>query len=131
MCLADSSQWMSANNLKLNFDKTELLFLHGKTFPLHDLSFTTENTVVSLARTKRNPAVSLDDKLSFAANITATTHSCIYSTTSGEYVHSPSMRQHRFWSRQALVIPSRIMQLTGGVPAWAIQSLQCTLNAAA
>ena len=130
-CLAGSSQWMSANHLKLTFDKTELLFLHGKLFLFHDLSSTTENTVVSLAQTKKNPGVSLDDKLSFAANITATTHSCKYSTTSGEYDHSLSMRRHRFWSRQALVSLSRIMQLTGDVPAWAIRLLQSILNAAA
>ena len=29
-CLADISQWMSAHHLKLNLDKTELLFLPGK-----------------------------------------------------------------------------------------------------
>ena len=32
-CLTDISQWMSAHNLKINLDKTELLFLPGKGSP--------------------------------------------------------------------------------------------------
>ncbi|CDQ78690.1 unnamed protein product [Oncorhynchus mykiss] len=37
-CLADISTWMSAHHLKLNFDKTELLFLPGKTCALLHLT---------------------------------------------------------------------------------------------
>lgn len=42
--LADISQWMSAHHLKLNLDKTELLFVPGKASPVCDLFITTENS---------------------------------------------------------------------------------------
>ena len=44
-CLTDISQWMSAHHLKINLDKTELLFLSGKASPTHDLPITFENSV--------------------------------------------------------------------------------------
>jgi hypothetical protein len=34
---------MSAHHLKLNFDKTELLFLSGNTYSLKDLSITVDS----------------------------------------------------------------------------------------
>ncbi len=62
-CLADISEWMSADHLKLNLDQTKLLFLPGKASPIHDLSINIENSM-SPARITRNLGVTLDDKLS-------------------------------------------------------------------
>ncbi|KAJ8375252.1 hypothetical protein SKAU_G00058320 [Synaphobranchus kaupii] len=44
-CLTDISEWMATHHLKLNLDKTELLFMPYKTSPLHDLSITVDGTV--------------------------------------------------------------------------------------
>lgn len=50
-CLTDISQWMPAHQLKLSLDKTKLRFLPWEVPPIHDLSITIENAVVSLAQT--------------------------------------------------------------------------------
>jgi hypothetical protein len=73
-CLADISAWMSDHHLKLN--KTELLYLLGKACPLHDLSISVDNSTVSPSQSAKNLGVTLDNTLSFSANIKAVTHSC-------------------------------------------------------
>ncbi|KAK9535963.1 hypothetical protein VZT92_005791 [Zoarces viviparus] len=75
-CLADISKWMTTHQLKLNLDKTELLFLPGKGCPHRDVSNTIDDTVVMPTRTARNLGVTLDDQLSFSANIASVTRSC-------------------------------------------------------
>ena len=75
-CLADISKWMAAHHLKLNLDKTELLFIPGKRCPHRDMSITIEDTVVKTAPTARILGVILDDKLSFSDHIAATARSC-------------------------------------------------------
>ncbi|XP_044077145.1 uncharacterized protein LOC122887736, partial [Siniperca chuatsi] len=127
--LADISQWMSAHHLKLNLNKTELLFFPGKASPIHDLSITNENSVVSSAQTARNLGVTLDDQLSFAANIAVTTCSCRF-----------NIRRMRLFVTQeagrvlvqALVISHLhyCNSLLAGVPACAIRA-QHIQNAAA
>ncbi len=52
------------------------VFIRLSCSPVHVLSITIENSVVSLAQTARNLLVTLDDQVSFAANITVTTCSC-------------------------------------------------------
>ena len=54
-CLADISTWMSAHHLKLNLDKTELLFLLGKACPLQDLSITVDNSTMSPSADCKEP----------------------------------------------------------------------------
>ena len=73
MCLADISAWMSAHHLKLNLDKTELLFHPGKACPLKDLSITIDNSTVSASECAKNLGVTLDNTLSFSTNIKAVT----------------------------------------------------------
>jgi hypothetical protein len=58
---------MSAHHLKL--DRTELLFLPGKLCPLKDLSITVDNFKVSPSQSTKNLGVTLDNTLSFSANI--------------------------------------------------------------
>jgi hypothetical protein len=67
---------MSAHHLKLNFDKTEWLFLPVKACPLKDLSITVDNSTVSPSQSTKNLDVTLDNTLLFSANIKAVTHSC-------------------------------------------------------
>lgn len=76
--LCDNFQWMSAHYLKLNLDKTELLFLPGKASPIHDLSINIELCGVP-QRTARNLSVTLDYRLFFTAIImTADSFSTTY-----------------------------------------------------
>ncbi|KAM4549396.1 uncharacterized protein PAE49_017310 [Odontesthes bonariensis] len=75
-CLADISGWMSMQHLKLNLDKTELVFLPGKGCPFRDLAITMDDSVVTSTRTARNLGVTLDDELSFSPNIASVTRSC-------------------------------------------------------
>jgi len=53
---------MTANHLKLNLDKTELLFIPGKDLPSDGPTFTIEDIKVSPAPTARNLGVVLDDQ---------------------------------------------------------------------
>ncbi|XP_071370358.1 uncharacterized protein [Centroberyx affinis] len=78
-CLKDISAWMSVHHLKLNFDKTELLFLPGKDCPLTDLSISIDNTTVLPSQTAKNLGVILDNQLSCPAYLAATTRSCRFS----------------------------------------------------
>ena len=67
-CLADISDWMSAHYLKLNLDKTELLFLPGKACPLKDFSITVDNSTVSPSQSAKNLGVTLDNTLTFSTS---------------------------------------------------------------
>jgi hypothetical protein len=59
-----------------NLDKTELLFLSGKACLLQDLSIMDDNSTVSPSQIAKNLGVTLDNTLSFSANIKAVTRSC-------------------------------------------------------
>jgi len=67
---------MTANDLKLNLDKTELLFVPGKDCPQMDLLVTIEDINVSPALIARNFGEVLDDQLSCNANNTPVARSC-------------------------------------------------------
>ena len=68
---------MSAHHLKLNLDKRQvLLFFLGKACPLQDLSITIDNSTMSPSQSAKNLGVTLDNTLSFSANIKPVTHSC-------------------------------------------------------
>ncbi len=66
--------WLTSLNGSLHTTWSSAL-ARRKESPVHDLSINTESSEVSPAQTARNLCVTLDDQLSFAANITATTHS--------------------------------------------------------
>ncbi|XP_056292392.1 uncharacterized protein LOC130207733 [Pseudoliparis swirei] len=123
---------MSAHHLKINPDKTELLFLPGKGSPTHDLTTTFNSSVLAPTLTARNLGVTLDSQLSLTANIAATTRSCRY------MLHIRRIRPLLTQKAaqvlvQALVI-SRLdycNSLLAGLPAKAIRPLQLIQNAAA
>jgi len=107
-CLTDISQWMSAHHLRINPDKTELLFLPGKGSPTHDLTITFNSFVLAPTLTARNLGVTLYSQLSLTANIIATARSCRY-----------------------MLHIRRIHPPLAGLPAKAIRPLQLIQNAAA
>ena len=75
-CLADISSWMARYHLKLNLDKTELLYIPHRTSPLPELSVTVDGTTVTASRSARNLGVVLDDQLDFKEQVAATSRSC-------------------------------------------------------
>ncbi|XP_070985515.1 mucin-5B-like [Oncorhynchus clarkii lewisi] len=58
-------------------NKTELLFLQGKACLLKHFSITIDNSEVSPSQSAKNLGVTLDNILSFSANIKAVTRSCM------------------------------------------------------
>ena len=75
-CLADISSWMARYHLKLNLDKTELLFIPHRTSPLPELSVTVDGKTVTASHSVRNLGVVLDDQLDFKEQVAATSRSC-------------------------------------------------------
>ena len=132
-CLTDISKWMTTHHLKLNLDKTELLFLPGKGCPHRDLSITIDTTVASPTQSARNLGVILDDRLSFTANIATITRSCRFLLYNIRKIRPFLTEQTAQILIQALVI-SRLdycNSLLAGAPASAIRPLQLVQNAAA
>ena len=122
---------MTSQHLKINPDKTELLFLPGKVLPAHDLMITFNNSV--LAPTARNLGVTLDSQLSLTANITATTRSCRYMLYNIRRIRPLLTQKAAQVLVQALII-SRLdycNSLLAGLPAGAIRPLQLIQNSAA
>ncbi|XP_071242984.1 apoptotic protease-activating factor 1-like isoform X3 [Salvelinus alpinus] len=131
-CLADISVWMTDHHLKLNLDKTELLFLPGKDCPFHDLAITVDNSIVS-SQSAKNLGVILDNTLSFSTNIKAVTRSCRFMLYNIRRVRPCLTQEAAQVLIQALVI-SRLdycNSLLAGLPACAIKPLQLIQNAAA
>ncbi|KAJ8335100.1 hypothetical protein SKAU_G00407390 [Synaphobranchus kaupii] len=130
---SEISEWMATHHLKLNLDKTELLFMPYKTSPLHDLSITIDGTMVAASHSARNLGVVLDDQLDFKEHIRATARSCrflLYNTRRiGPYLTT--------YSTQILVQTMVTSQLDycnsplASLPACAILPLQLIQNAAA
>ncbi|KAK5915961.1 hypothetical protein CesoFtcFv8_001506 [Champsocephalus esox] len=124
---------MSAHHLKLNLDKTELLFLPGKDCPTLDLTINIGTSVVSPTQTARNLGVTLDNNLSFTANIAATTRCCRYTLYNIRRIRPQLTQKATQVLAQALVI-SRLdycNSLLAGLPACAIRPLKLIQNAAA
>ena len=132
-CLADISEWMSEHHLKLNLDKTELMFLPGKGCPHRDLAITIDTAVVTSTRTARNLGVTLDDGLSFSANIASVTRSCRFLLYNIRRIRPFLTEKAAQVLIQALVI-SRLdycNSLLAGAPACDIKPLELVQKAAA
>ena len=79
-CLDDFAQWMSANRLKLNPDKTEFMrCATARRLPqLAKEVVTFGNSSILPATTVRNLGVVVDQKLSFQSHVNKTVSSCFY-----------------------------------------------------
>ncbi|XP_075304653.1 uncharacterized protein LOC142366593 [Odontesthes bonariensis] len=133
VCLADISGWMSMHHLKLNLDKTELVFLPGKACPFRDLAITMDDSVVTSTRTARNLGVTLDDELSFSPNIASVTRSCRFLLYNIRRIRPFLTDKAAQVLIQVLVI-SRLdycNSLLAGAPSSAIRPLELVQKAAA
>ena len=132
-CLADISQWMTAHHLKLNPDKTELLFFPGKACLTQELTISIDNALVTSVPTAKNLGVVLDSQMSFKAHIAAVTRSCRFTLYNIRRIR-PFLTQD---SAQLLVQAAVISKLDycnsllTGLPACALKPLQLIQNAAA
>ena len=132
-CLADISKWMAAHHLKLNLDKTEVLFIPGKRCHHRDLSITIENTVVTTTPTVRILGVILDNQLSFSDQIAATARSCRFQLYNIRRIRPFLTKEATQLLIQATVI-SRLdycNSLLAGTPECAIKPLELIQKAAA
>ncbi|XP_076012079.1 uncharacterized protein LOC143004811 [Genypterus blacodes] len=124
---------MSKHHLKLNLDTTEMVFLPGKDCPHRDLAITIDDSVVTSTRTVRNLGVTLDDQLSFPANIASVTRSCRFLLYNIRRIRPFLTDKAAQVLIQALVI-SRLdycNSLLAGAPASAIRPLELVQKAAA
>ncbi|XP_070960633.1 uncharacterized protein [Oncorhynchus clarkii lewisi] len=126
---------MLAQHVKLNLDKLELLFLPGKACPLKDLSIKVDNYTVSPSLSAKNIGVTLNNTLSFSANIKQWPAAAIW-----EYLlYNFRIVQLYLAHEVAQVIIQVIVlcrldycnSLFAGLPACAIKPLQLIQNAAA
>jgi hypothetical protein len=135
-CIEAVSRWLSSNRLKLNPDKTQLIWL-GTKQRLARLNITSvrlhNGTVIELSTSVRNLGVIFDSEMSFAEHVNSTVRACFY-----------QLRQLRFVRRsltpdcaKTLVhafVTSRVdycNSLLHGASAHVIRHLQAVMNAAA
>ena len=132
-CLADISEWMASNHLKLNPDKTELLFFPAKSSPIRELSVTVDNASVTSAPTAKNLGVILDSHLSFKTHITAVTRSCRFILHNIRRIRPFITQESAQLLIQATVISKLdyCNSLLTGLPACTLKPLQLIQNAAA
>ncbi|KAI4889136.1 hypothetical protein NFI96_015148 [Prochilodus magdalenae] len=132
-CLTDISSWMTAHHLKLNPNKTELLFIPSTTGPHRDLAISFGNSLIAPTEDARSLGVILDGQLSFLAHIANLTRSC-------RFLLYNIWRIRPFLSQEAtqLLVHSLVISrldycnsLPAGLPLRGIRPLQLVQNAAA
>ncbi|KAK3565278.1 hypothetical protein QTP86_004283 [Hemibagrus guttatus] len=132
-CLADISSWMTAHQLKLNPNKTELLIIPGDPSPAQDLAKSLSNSMISPSATARNLGVTMDNQLSFSSHVTNVTRSCRFLLYNIRRIRPFLSTQATQVLVQSLII-SRLdycNSLLAGLPLNAIRPLQMIQNAAA
>ena len=120
-------------HLKLNLDKTELLYIPHRTSPLPELSVTVDGTTVTASRSARNLGVVLDDQLDFKEQVEAMSWSCRFLLYNIRRIQPYLSTYSTQLLVQAMVI-SRLdycNSLLASLPACFIQPLQLIQNAVA
>ena len=70
VCLRELNHWVLLNNLPLNSDKTELLFLHAKHRPKPTFdSITVGDATVEPTSSARNIGIVFDDTMTFEEHV--------------------------------------------------------------
>ena len=135
-CIQAIDRWMGSNRLKMNWDKTQFIWLGSRqrlsavdVTPLH----LHDNTVIMPSTTARNLEAVFDCEMTMLYHVNSVTHSCFYHlrqlrTVWRALTHdSAKMLAHAF-------ISSRIgycNSLLFGVSAHVLCKMQAVLNAAA
>ncbi|KAG1653863.1 hypothetical protein GQR58_025352 [Nymphon striatum] len=133
-CLIDVENWMSINKLKLNKDKTELLYFFSKfnqKIPYPSLQFGTD--VVTPSPFARNIGVLFDSSLTMALDIKQLSKSAFYHLKNISRIRrflSPATTEklvHAFISSK---IDNNYNSLLFGLPKYSIDRVQSIQNAA-
>jgi hypothetical protein len=134
-CVADIKSWMTANMLKLNADKTEVMFITAPQYSaeMDICSIDIGGADVMPVKSARNIGVIFNDTLSFSAHITAVCRQCLY------HIRNIAMIR-KYISKEACeslihaMITSRIdyaNSVLAGVPQSELSRLQRIQNMAA
>ncbi|KAK3550861.1 hypothetical protein QTP70_006419 [Hemibagrus guttatus] len=124
---------MTAQQLKLNPSKTELLIIPGDPSPAQDLAISLSNSMISPSASARNLGVTMDNQLSFSSHVTNVARSCRFLLYNIRRIRPFLSTQATQVLVQSLVI-SRLdycNSLLAGLPLNAIRPLQMIQNAAA
>ena len=78
LCLRDLYSWLTANKLKLNSSKTELLQITPLNKPPVELSLTVNGNIIKCSDQVKDLGVLLDSKLTMVDNIQSVTRKAYY-----------------------------------------------------
>jgi hypothetical protein len=134
-CVSDIKLWMATNMLKLNDDKTEVLYITSPYFQktLNFSDFLIDSTLITPTRSARNTGVMFDNTMTMSDHITAVCKSSHF-----QLRNIRSIR--KYLTHDACVklvhafVTSRIdfcNSILFGLPSYQIKKLQRVLNSAA
>ena len=134
-CLVDIRDWMAANFLKLNDDKTELLLIGNpkRVSKIHNFQLLIGDNIVKPSECARNLGVYFYSTLSFTTFINKTAASAMYHIRSLAAIRDHLPRELTSRLCNSLVI-SRLdycNSVLSGVPKCSLRPLQLALNMAA
>ena len=133
-CLSDLDKWMALNKLKLNKDKTELLYLYSKHNPqqsIPPLRFGSD--IIQPSSSSRNIGVVFDSTMSMLPHVKSVCKSAFYHLRNISRIRkllsikTTETLVHAFVTSKL----DHCNSLLYGVPKYAIQKLQSVQNAAA
>ena len=135
LCLKQVSQWMSANMLKLNDDKTELMVFAPKHFhsDFSETSITVDAYSVKKSNQSRNLGVILDSSLTMVSQVNSVTKICYYHIKRISKIRK-FLTQDAAKSLVHAHVTSRLdycNSLLALLPAYVIEKLQRVQNSAA
>jgi exonuclease III len=133
-CLSDIAEWMTINKLKLNTDKTELLFLHSKTTTLSSTpTIQFANDVLKPSAKARNIGVIFDSTMSMVPHINNVCKTAFYHLR-----NIAKIRKYLSFKTTEILIHAFVTSkidnynsLLFGLPKCLISKIQSVQNAAA
>ena len=134
-CLTDISSWMCSNMLKLNEDKTEVMFFAPKhqVKDLQDCHLTFGGNVVTSSECVNNLGVYFDKTLSMNQQVSSVSKSCFHQIRNIGHIR-PYITENACKTLVCSLVTSRLdycNALLYGLPASVIQRLQRIQNTAA
>lgn len=134
-CLSDIRDWMAANFLKLNDNKTELVLIgHAKRLAkIKDFRLSIGDAIVKPSPCAKNLGVYFDSSLSFKTFVQRSAANAVYHIRSLAAIrdHIPRELTHRLCTSLVLSRLDYCNSLLTGLPKCSLRPLQLALNMAA